>query len=129
MKYRSREAGPGEMVATESTKPSVAVTDHPLPGGERSHYIIRGGVAGRERLRVLARVMRPTTLSLFDRVGIKPGMAVLDVGCGGGDVTFDLDRLAGPQGKTRGLGYRRDQARSGAARRGDMTPRLFRRKI
>ena len=28
------------------------------------HYVIRGGIEGRERLRVLSRVMRPTTMSL-----------------------------------------------------------------
>ena len=33
-------------------------------------YVIQGGVEGRERLRVLSRVMRPTTLALLDRVGI-----------------------------------------------------------
>ena len=103
MKFLSRKVVPGEIVGTESMEPSgSAVTDRTLPGGERSHYIIRGGVAGRERLRVLARVMRPTTLNLFDRVGIKPGMAALDVGCGGGDVTFDLARLVGPKGKAVG---------------------------
>jgi len=70
---------------------------------ERKHYIIRGGVEGRERLRVLARVLQPTTLSLFDRAGIKPGMACLDVGCGGGDVTFDLAQRAGSEGRVVGL--------------------------
>jgi hypothetical protein len=54
---------------------------------------------GRKRLRVLAHVMRPTTLNLFDRVGIRPGMACLDVGCGGGDVTFELADLVGPKGR------------------------------
>jgi hypothetical protein len=33
------------------------------------HYVIRGGMEGRERLRVLARVMWPTTDALFTRVG------------------------------------------------------------
>ena len=36
---------------------------------EEHHYLIRGGIAGRERLRVLARVMRPGTLALLERVG------------------------------------------------------------
>jgi ubiquinone/menaquinone biosynthesis C-methylase UbiE len=62
------------------------------------HYIIRGGADGRERLRMLARVMQPTTLELFRQVGIRPGMACLDVGCGGGDVTADLARLVGQEG-------------------------------
>jgi hypothetical protein len=30
-------------------------------------YSIRGGAAGRERLRILSRVMSPSTASLFDR--------------------------------------------------------------
>lgn len=66
-------------------------------------YIIRGGLEGRERLRLIARVMRPTTLSLFERVGIKPAMHILDIGCGGGDVTCDLARLMGAGGKVIGL--------------------------
>jgi ubiquinone/menaquinone biosynthesis C-methylase UbiE len=69
---------------------------------QRNHYLIRGGVEGRERLRILARVMRPTTISLFDRVGIKARMACLDVGCGGGDVTLDLACLVGPEGRVVG---------------------------
>jgi SAM-dependent methyltransferase len=67
------------------------------------HYVIRGGVAGRERLRLLARVMRPTTLGLLERIGIRPGMKCLDVGCGGGDVAFDLARMVGPAGKIVGV--------------------------
>jgi ubiquinone/menaquinone biosynthesis C-methylase UbiE len=70
---------------------------------KKSHYIIRGGVEGRERLRILARIMRPATLSLLQRAGIQPGMACLDVGCGGGDVTFDLARLVGPSGRVVGI--------------------------
>jgi SAM-dependent methyltransferase len=61
---------------------------------ETAHYIIRGGVAGRERLRLLATVMAPTTEELFDRVGIPAGARCLDVGCGGGDVTAILARRA-----------------------------------
>jgi hypothetical protein len=39
---------------------------------EAAHYVIRGGLEGRERLRVMSRVMHPTTSSLFDRVGVAP---------------------------------------------------------
>jgi len=34
---------------------------------DEHHYLIRGGLEGRERLRVLGRVMRPTTLPLLER--------------------------------------------------------------
>jgi SAM-dependent methyltransferase len=58
------------------------------------HYVIRGGLAGRERLRVLARVMWPTTSELLQRVRIAATSRCLDMGCGGGDVTVALARLA-----------------------------------
>ena len=66
---------------------------------EQKHYIIRGGEEGRARLVVLSRVMRPTTLSFLDRAGVRPGMNCLEVGCGSGDVAFDLARIVGPEGK------------------------------
>lgn len=66
------------------------------------HYAIRGGIEGRRRLKVLARVLRPSTVALFDRLGIGEGLTCLDVGCGGGDVTLELARRVGPAGKVVG---------------------------
>jgi SAM-dependent methyltransferase len=82
--------------------------------GVDDRYIIRGGLAGRERLRVLARAMQPTTAALFDRIGIAPGVSCLDVGCGGGDVTCELARRAAPGG--RAVGIDRDGAKLVIAR-------------
>ena len=70
---------------------------------DEHHYLIRGGLEGRERLRVLGRVMRPTTLPLLERAGVTAGMRCLDVGCGGGDVTFDLASLVGLTGSAVGI--------------------------
>jgi 2-polyprenyl-3-methyl-5-hydroxy-6-metoxy-1,4-benzoquinol methylase len=84
-------------------------------------YALRGGSEGRERLRVLARVMRPTTLALFDRLGIGPGMSCLDVGCGGGDVTLELAARVGPSGRAVGVDVdaaKVELARAEAAERG-----------
>jgi SAM-dependent methyltransferase len=67
------------------------------------HYVIRGGVEGRERLRRIAAVMRPTTLALFDRARIPPEAICLDVGCGGGDVTLDLAEVVTPRGRVLGV--------------------------
>lgn len=61
-------------------------------------YIIRGGIAGRERLRILSRVMRPTSLALLQRAGLQGGMQVLEIGCGGGDLAFDIARVVGSSG-------------------------------
>ena len=67
-----------------------------------STYIIRGGIAGRERLRILARVLRPTSLALLQRAGLHAGMNVLEIGSGGGDLAFDIARIVAPNGRVLG---------------------------
>lgn len=63
------------------------------------HYVIRGGVAGRARLRLLALALQPTTERLMAAAGVGIGMHCWDVGCGGGDVSCLLARLVGPTGR------------------------------
>ena len=70
---------------------------------DSTHYVIRGGLEGRERLRVLARVMHTSSTSLFDRLGLRDGLACLDVGCGGGDATLELARRVAPRGTVVGV--------------------------
>jgi len=78
-------------------------------------YVIRGGVEGRERLRLLSEVMAPSTRALLAEVDIPAGSACLDVGCGGGDVTFDLARAVGPTGRVVGVDL--DEIKLNIARR------------
>jgi SAM-dependent methyltransferase len=66
-------------------------------------YILARGAKGRERLRILARVVRGGTVPLLDMAGIPEGAACLDVGCGGGDVSLMLARRAGPAGRVVGI--------------------------
>lgn len=70
---------------------------------DTERYVIGGGVEGRERLRILSEVFGPSTRALLTDVGIPTGSACLDVGCGGGDVTWDLARAAGPSGRVVGV--------------------------
>jgi ubiquinone/menaquinone biosynthesis C-methylase UbiE len=70
---------------------------------ESSTYVIRGGISGRERLRVLAGVMAPNTNHLLDRLGHLTGRRCLDAGCGGGDVTRELAQRVGPDGHVVGV--------------------------
>lgn len=84
-------------------------------------YIIQGGAPGRERLRLLSRVMRPTTMELFDRIGLQPDWTCLDVGCGGGDVSCDLARMLGENARVIGMDVDAEKlalARSEAQRAG-----------
>jgi 2-polyprenyl-3-methyl-5-hydroxy-6-metoxy-1,4-benzoquinol methylase len=85
---------------------------------ENEHYVIRGGVEGRERLRILGRVVAPSTRALLDRLKLRDGLAVLDVGCGGGDATLELAARVAPSGRVVGididtvkLGIAREEAR------------------
>lgn len=66
-------------------------------------YVIRGGHQGYARLQVLARTWWPTTSDLLRRAGSEPGMSCLDVGCGGGEVSLELARLVGPEGRVTGI--------------------------
>src|SRR5262245_42497502 len=66
-------------------------------------YAIRGGRSGRERLRVLSHVLQAGTLDFLDKVGLRPGMACMDVGCGGGDVSRELARRVGARGHVMAL--------------------------
>src|SRR2546429_5583697 len=69
--------------------------------GER--YVIRGGRDGYARLQVLARARRADTVELLRRAGLRPGMRCLDLGCGGGEVSFELASLAGVSGSVVGI--------------------------
>jgi trans-aconitate 2-methyltransferase len=66
-------------------------------------YPIKGGNVGRARLAVLAAALAPTTERHLDRAGPLSGCSVIDVGCGGGDVTFALARRVGPDGHVLGI--------------------------
>ena len=68
-----------------------------------TNYAIRGGEEGRARLRVIAQALWPTTERLLIAAGIAPGMRCLDVGSGGGDVSFAMARLVGSLGAVVGI--------------------------
>ena len=90
-----------------------------MAGVER--YVIRGGRPGYERLELLARACWPDTSALFDRVGIRQGTRCIDLGCGGGQVTFEITRLVGPAGHVLGVDMddvKLSLARAAAAGRG-----------
>jgi 2-polyprenyl-3-methyl-5-hydroxy-6-metoxy-1,4-benzoquinol methylase len=66
-------------------------------------YVIRGGQAGYDRLQVFTRDRWPTTRALFARAGVGVGMRCVDLGCGGGEVTFELAKLVTLDGAVVGV--------------------------
>jgi SAM-dependent methyltransferase len=84
-------------------------------------YAIRGGKAGYDRLRVLARDRWPETERFLKRIGIRPGLRCVDLGCGGGQVALELAALVEPSGAVTGVDMdpvNVELARSAAADRG-----------
>lgn len=55
------------------------------------------------RLARQAEIMKPMTRRLFAEAGIQPGMRVLDLGSGAGDVCMLLAEMVGPEGTVIGL--------------------------
>ena len=55
------------------------------------------------RLEIQGAALAPATRMILAEAGIRPGMRVLDLGCGAGDVTFVAAGLVGPAGLVVGL--------------------------
>ncbi|MFP2899944.1 class I SAM-dependent methyltransferase [Corallococcus sp. 4LFB] len=72
---------------------SVATADYALGHEDREL----------QRLMLQAQVYAPLTEGVLRGAGLKPGMRVLDVGCGVGDVSFLAAELVGPTGQVVGV--------------------------
>jgi SAM-dependent methyltransferase len=77
-------------------------------------YVLGHSDAELDRLTVQARLIEPITRGFFDDAGIEPGMAVLDVGSGAGDVSFLVADMVGADGRV--VGVDRSAAAIAAAR-------------
>lgn len=69
---------------------------------QRTTYALGHSQQELHRLSRQAQAFEPFTRQLFLQAGISPGMRVLDVGCGGGDVAFLVADLVGPAGEVVG---------------------------
>jgi ubiquinone/menaquinone biosynthesis C-methylase UbiE len=76
-------------------------------------YALDNTAAEQLRLNRQAARLRPITERLFRAAGISPGMAVLDVGCGVGDVSIIAAELVSNSGRV--IGFDRDARQVSAA--------------
>src|ERR1700751_3804846 len=70
---------------------------------EASRYVLGHSDRELERLRRQAQLIDPITRCFLVEAGIGPGMAVLDIGSGSGDVAFLAADLVGPSGHVVGV--------------------------
>lgn len=68
-------------------------------------YIIGGGAEGKARLNVLAQVLEPFTKSLLKKNGLGLGQKLLDVGCGGGNVSRMAAQIVGDAGNVTAVDF------------------------
>jgi ubiquinone/menaquinone biosynthesis C-methylase UbiE len=66
-------------------------------------YTLGRTQAETERLVTQAELFEPATRMIFEYAGIKPGMKVLDLGSGAGDVAILAARMVGPAGSVTGV--------------------------
>ena len=92
-------------------------------GDSDSGYQFGSGIGEDEvgRLEIQGRALAPATRMILAEAGIRPGMRVLDLGCGAGDVAFVAVGLVGPDGSVVGVDRSPDalaRARLRAGQRG-----------
>jgi cyclopropane fatty-acyl-phospholipid synthase-like methyltransferase len=92
-------------------------------GGSDPAYQYGSGIGEDElaRLEAQGAAMAPATRMIFAQAGIRPGMRVLDLGCGAGDVSFVAADLVGSGGSVVGVDRSSEalaRARLRAAQRG-----------
>ena len=92
-------------------------------GDSDSGYQFGSGIGEDEvgRLEIQGSALAPATRMILAEAGIRPGMRVLDLGCGAGDVAFVAAGLVGPDGSVVGVDRSPDalaRARLRAGQRG-----------
>lgn len=79
------------------------VTAAPASATEEHRYVLGHRDDELDRLIAQAQFFGTITEHTFQLAGITPGMRVLDVGCGAGDVSFLAARMVGPAGSVIGV--------------------------
>ncbi|MCH8622850.1 methyltransferase domain-containing protein [Undibacterium sp. TS12] len=79
-------------------------------------YPLHNNDAERRRLSLQAQAIAPLTLQMLTGAKIGKGSRVLELGCGGGDVTLLLAELTGPDGEVTAMDRDATQVEAAAAR-------------
>jgi len=79
----------------------MTAASHAMNSSER--YVLGHSEDELDRLKTQARLIDPITRRFFEAAGVRPGMRVLDVGCGSGDTSLLLAEMVGPSGSVVGV--------------------------
>jgi ubiquinone/menaquinone biosynthesis C-methylase UbiE len=66
-------------------------------------YVLGNSIHEQERLKMQAEFLQQWSEQFFLSAGLEPGMRVLDLGCGMGDVSLLAAKLLGPSGRVTGI--------------------------
>jgi ubiquinone/menaquinone biosynthesis C-methylase UbiE len=66
-------------------------------------YVLGNSTHEQERLKMQAKFLQQWSEQFFLSAGLEPGMRVLDLGCGMGDVSLLVAKLVGPSGRVTGI--------------------------
>jgi 2-polyprenyl-3-methyl-5-hydroxy-6-metoxy-1,4-benzoquinol methylase len=108
MPSREGHLGPGGEV--RACHEAVAVS------GRAPDYLFGQSAGEAERLRLQARMFAPYTTRFLEDAGISPGMKVLDVGTGAGDVALLVAGLVGQEGAVVGIDFNAELIETARAR-------------
>src|ERR1700730_2548567 len=108
------------------------MTTTPSAAASGSSYVLGHAAMEVQRLLLQGRLYDSYTEHALRLAGLRPGMRVLDIGCGPGDVSFVAARLVGPAGTVLGIDAAPamvELARARAAERGLSTVHFTRTAI
>jgi SAM-dependent methyltransferase len=88
-------------------------------GSADTGYQLGSDASELERLDLQGRVLAPATRMILKTAGLAPGMRVLDLGSGAGDVSFAAAELVGSGGEVVGIDQSPDSVAKATARAGE----------
>jgi 2-polyprenyl-3-methyl-5-hydroxy-6-metoxy-1,4-benzoquinol methylase len=94
--------------ATETVTFELNVAERKNEPVKKMDYVLGHSQREIRRLRTQAVILEPITERLLRNVKIGPGMRVLDLGCGAGDVSLLAAKFVGPTGMVVGIDRNRD---------------------
>ena len=74
-----------------------------MPNEFTDQYLLGGTPAETQRLQAQGELLATSSDRLLRLAGIRPGMRVLDIGCGAGDVTMQIASIIGESGRVTGV--------------------------